>query len=237
MKKRIYCFVFLFILFGSLFVSVTSATDLDSLQDTVGNAEDKVNNAEKLISDEDTRTDYIKTEWGKILAKNSIIGPVSNFYEKQKLAVIVDPVVKILTGLDTEVTWLFFLGLLLWVTLLIVVYQSIRYAGDYPAIATFLVSVGFMGVLGFFGLIERLAQFIIDTISVLSLWWVQLILGILVIVVLFLAIYFSKYIKVFMLAMKMKRKAQEGEEEKKSLIDNLKLANTILKEQNKEKLK
>lgn len=230
MKKGIYCFVFLFILFSSLFVS--AANDLDSLQDRVSSLEDTT---DKLVSltDEDVRTDYLKTEWGKILAKKPIIGPISAFYEKQKIAVLVDPIILVFTGLETSVTWVFFLGILFWATLLIVVYKSIRYAGDYPAWAVILVSIIFMGILGFLGVIERASQFIIDAISVFSIWWVQLLLAIGVAIVLFAMIYFSKYIQGFMLSMKMKRKLQETEDTKESLKDTIKTATKILEAKNK----
>ncbi len=230
MRKGIYCFVFLFILFSSLFVS--AANDLDALQEGVESLEDKKEQLETL-TDEDIRTDYLKTEWGKILAKKPIIGPMSAFYEKQKIAVLVDPIIKLLTGMETSVTWVFFLGLLLWATLLIVVYRSIRYAGDYPSIATFLVSVVFMGVLGFLGIIERASQFFIDLATTFTYWWVQLILGIVFVVGLIIVIYFSKYIQAFMLAMKLKKEKEEGEDTKKSLVDTIKDANKILKAKNK----
>lgn len=235
MKKSVIGLFFIFLLLANVFIVansiiISATSDLGALQENVDKLEEGKEQIETL-TDEEARKDYVKREWGKILETKPIIGPISAFYENQKLYVIVDPLFKYSVGMEPSVTWLFVLSVLLWFVFLVIIYQSIRYAGDYPAWAVVLVDIAFMCFIGILGVVTRAAQFFIDLIAVFSLWWVQLIAVILLVIILSLMIYFSKYIRAFMLAMKMKRKKQEMEEEKEDLMQSLSTTRKIAKKQ------
>jgi len=74
--KKIGVFIFsLFILLNILSVSIISA---DSLSDTAGSLEEKVNKVEEFTS-EDNKWEYLSSQWSGVLLKNKFISSIDSF--------------------------------------------------------------------------------------------------------------------------------------------------------------
>lgn len=162
-------------------------------------------------------TAYLKQEWGKILAKTTFFGPIINFYNN-KLAKYLNPVLKYTLGVDPSISWLFFITLVLWISLVIYFYRILSVFSTFSNWVSLVVSILSIIIMSNMHLPRWIAEKIINMISLAGNKWVQLGFAILFITALILASIFSKEFEKLMKTIKENRKkmkqAQDIEEAK-----------------------
>jgi len=164
----------------------------------------------------DLAQDYLKKEWDKILRDQKIIGPIIRDYEK--IDHIVDPIFKYTIGLEPSLSWLFALTFILWISFLIFLYRALEGGSSFSGTTSFIIALLIMIVFGgALKIIPKASLLIIELISKLNIWWVQLLVAIAVIVVLIIIDTFSKAFKDQIEEWKEKRAKEQEKEHREQL--------------------
>ena len=171
--------------------------------------------------------DYLKQEWGKILEKNNYTRPIVMSY--RAISPVSNPVIYFLFGMEPQVSWLFILTVTLWIAFVfyflgILEIASI-FSGWLQTLLSFVVVIG----ISLSGITKKIAEYIINAISLLNTWWMQLIVAVVVVVALILASVFSKNIKEFFKALKESREKAKEVTEKIRLEGAMKSAEEMTK--------
>ena len=204
MKKSIIIFLISLLILNIFVISLIKAQDSDS---ALPPELQGIQKAGEKLTDEEQRSQYLKQEWGKILANNTFFGPIIKGYEK--IAPVVNPVSKYTLGIKPSLSWLFILTLTLWICILI---YLIRIFELFPILSGFtriVICLGVMMIISSLEITKKLAEKIINIISLFTTWWMQLIGIGLVIIGLIVASIFSKNFKEVGKAMKEKRKRRK----------------------------
>jgi magnesium-transporting ATPase (P-type) len=170
-------------------------------------------------------TQYLKREWADLLRNpDSTLGrffsPLMKAYDKSKP--YLDPFFKYTIGVEMGLNWLFILTLVIWITLVTLFYRIISLYSTFSKWISLIISLCVIIIISNLGVAKKLAEFIINTISLADKWWVQLIIMLIVLALLILGSYFSKEFKAW----------QEGIEERKKKMQQ-ELDINLLKAQQK----
>lgn len=169
---------------------------------------EKVKGIGENLIDSEVRSQYLKQEWGKILANNKFFGPIIKGYGK--ISPYTDPIFRYTIGIGPALNWLFILTLTLWIAFVIYIFRVMEFVSLFSPITRYITSLGLVIIISITGALKKLAEYIINTISLFNTWWMQLILVVIVIVALVIASIFSKNLKDVFKAMKENRdKAKE----------------------------
>lgn len=178
---------------------------------------------QKLV-EEGNRSQYLKQEWGKILANNKIIGPIIKGYAK--ISPYTDPIIKLIIGMTPSLTWLFVLALTIWICLAIYIFRFLGLVSVVSEITQYLIFIATMIVISFTKVCLNISQITINRLSLFTTWWMQLIgIGV-VLGILILASVFSKQLKEFFekakeRRAKMREEANRMELEKNAVISKM----------------
>lgn len=225
MKKSIIIFLISLLILNIFVISLIKAEDNgDSAlpQELQG-----IQEAGEKLTNEEQRSQYLKQEWGKILANNTIMSPIIKGYEK--ISPITDPIFKYAIGLEPALNWLFVLTFTLWVAFLIYTFRIFELASPFSKSVQYATSIGIIIIISIMGATKALAEYIIDIISLFTTWWMQLIGIGLVIIGLVIASIFSKNLKDVFKAMKEKKAKDEEEINRKKLKTDVEVADAFTK--------
>ena len=218
----IFC-ILLFIVIGVLLSKNFTGNAIGDIN--LGDAEDPldigINPANIPQTQEDAKTvaaNYLKKEWGKILADNKYVGPTIKEYN-EKIGPYLNPILKIILGVEPSISWLFFLTLAIWILFVTYFFRILSGFSTFSKGASFAISICMVVIMSIFGWSRMSATWIINTISVLTSWWMQLIVAVAVIIALMLASIFSKEFENLIKQIKENRKKMQQAQD----IDLLKL--------------
>lgn len=214
-----------------LFVNLISIISSQDLQDSLEGVQDKVDNTRDKVEDvkDMDKWEYLSQEWDKILREKESFAPFIEMYDS--LRPVFSPFFKYSIGVELELSFLFFLSLILGIALLVNFYRIFHNFSTFTDNIARVISIAMILVLGNFGFIKMFSEWIIKTIEILTSWWVKLLAVFVVYVVLILASIFSKEIEQFFKNLKKRRektkeelKKMETEFARQNLIN---LSNTI----------
>jgi len=227
MKKRL--------LFGLLIITLliqfihpqdnTPLTDIDpatGLPYKVGEIKD----IGDKIADKEGR-DFLKKEYGDKLKENKYLGWTVNLYDKS--AFIINPLSRGVFGMEPDLSWLFFLNLILSVTLVIYVLRTLEIFSLFSKTIQFIISIAVLIALSLMKVTIWTSEQIINIISKLPNWWTQLIGVGIVIIALVTASVFSRAFKDFFKALKEKQKKSAEELDREMLKQDVKIAHSFAK--------
>jgi hypothetical protein len=232
MKKSIVFFLFTLLILNIFLISI-KAELLPSLP-TTGTGDsalpselEKIQQISENLTDEEKRSQYLNQEWGEILKKNEFFGPILEKYKK--VSPYTDPVFKYTIGIEPTLSWLFILTLTLWIAFLIYTFRIFELVTPFSSTVQYLISIGVVVIVSITGAIKILAQKIIDLLSLLNVWWIQLIGIAAFIIALIIATIFSKNIKDIGKSIEEKKKKNEEERNREKLKSEIKIAGIINK--------
>lgn len=213
-------FIFLFLILGFSF-SVKTAYAEDVIPEVVPGMNtaniEKIGGIVQNLSDDEARKQYLSQEWGKILEKNPVyikyLKPSVDFYNKN-LKPFLDPIFQYTIGVTPSFSWLFILTLVLWIAFVVYALRILDLASIFSRWLQYLISFSTVIIMSISGVTRTIAQYIIKSISVLTSWWMQLIVASLVVVAIILASIFSKELEKFFKDLKEKRKKMKEELER-----------------------
>ena len=222
-------FVFLLLLVVSIFNFVSAADTLTSTTQQIDSLGNQINTQAQQIDSavnnpaqtkEQLKKAFLTKAWfgdTGIIANNSYIGPFYNGYKK--VSPYTNPIFEYIVGMAPSLSWLFFLALFISITLIEYFYrfyEVLRDASTFSKNTSAVLSLCFfviLVVLQFFATLSlMLANLIVQTVSLLSEWWMQLIALLLIFVALFFAAKYSKQIEVLARYIRMKNKKMKEEE-------------------------
>ncbi len=205
------------IVFQALVVSAQVAPGLESLENDslLGTVQTGTEKAGEFQATEN-KSDFLKAQWGELLSRNTMIGPIIRFFDK--ISPVTNPIFKYTIGLEPSLTWLFILTLTIWITLVIIILRLMALTSPFSKWVQYVMSFVFIIFISIVGVTRAIAEWIINIISALSTWYMQLIAIVLFIIVLIISAIFSKNLKKL-----GKKEAKKMEEEKlKSEVETLK---------------
>lgn len=141
-KKRVLSFVVVFLIVVYLFGGVLAASSLDGVESQFDEGREKLEGVKggiDTLTEKEQREEYLKEEWTKILGKTSFgsfIVSVGEFLEK------LNPVFKLLIGIEFSLSWIFFLSLIMWIAIIVIVYKPLKEVGQFDGGLSFLISLG-----------------------------------------------------------------------------------------------
>jgi hypothetical protein len=144
------------------------------------------------MSDNDQRTAYLKAEWEKILLKSETFAPLVIAMRKS------DPIVNFLLGIPFNFSWYFFLTFFIWIALMIYVYRVTELFEIAKKSTHFIVAFLGIAIITLFKIPKSISSPIIALIVLPANipWWVQYIIASIIILIIFLAIMFSKQLQI-----------------------------------------
>ena len=155
-------------------------------------------------------TAYLKQEWENILLNNKYIGPFLSFY-KDKISPYSTPIVKGLLGIEPSISWLFLLTLMIYITFIVFVYRIISVYSTFSPGVSWIIAICLITIFSALGISRNIAGQIINAASLLTSWWMQLIVVILVIALLIFMNVFSKQFGEMLEKMKENREKMKQE--------------------------
>lgn len=165
------------------------------------------------LSDENSRDEFLKTEYQKLLNQSGVLRPIYNVYSM--ISPVTNPVLKFLTGIKPAISYLFFLALVLWIFFAIYIFRLSKSMKSKAM--HYVVSLTAIIILSYFAIIGKIANFIISVISKASPWVMQVILVLAVIGALLLGAAFST--KISKIASGENKKSTKEQDELKLKTD------------------
>ena len=122
------------ILFSVLFMSLVISQTLPSTPDIsvfeinpntgLPRSFENFKNTAQNLSEEESREEYLKQEWTKILAKQAIIGPI--LYYTNNFFSLFNPLWTIIFGVQFSWSWFFIFSFLIWIGFIILFYAPVK---------------------------------------------------------------------------------------------------------------
>lgn len=141
-----------------------------------------VDNVQKLqgVADEDTRTEYLKQQWGELLVKAKFIGPIIKVLDAFMTAM--SPFFKIVLGVPYTMSWLFIFALLIWIGLFFLlkpISSELTGKGIYGAGISFAI----VSLIGLSGVIKQAADLLSTIITQTWMLWLAFFLAIIYVLI------------------------------------------------------
>lgn len=215
MEKREYIkisFLIILLIISFLFqLSLTKAIDSEDIQKTIGI------NPENIPSDPDAlkeqiKSRYLQQEWGKIISKNKVLGPIHNFFISNPL------LFQILFKEPYALSLVFFCTFILWLYLTIGISDIMKKSGLIKSGISLIVGIASTIITAQLGIIKWIVNSALYIIFAREAWWIRLIIWIAIIVLLVIIYYVKNLLAQQLKLMKkseekseLKQKTQESE--------------------------
>ncbi len=159
----------------------------------------------KNLTQNETRSEFLKKQWGELLSKNTYLAPIFAFFTQ--ISPFTNPFFKYVIGLEPSFTFLFLLTLVLWITLVVVIFRTLDLLSILSKKFHYIAAFGIVIIVSLLGLTKGIAGGIIDSLEKLQTWWIKLIFLIIIIAMLLLSAIISKMINKS--AEKIRKKSEE----------------------------
>ncbi len=173
----------------------------------ITNLAEKASNPEQLK--EEIRNKYLNQEWGKILEKNRVLGPIHKFFINNPL------IFQILFKEPYNLSLIFFLIIILWLFAMTGMSDLIRASKFVKGPVSLLIGAGVAVILAQTGLFKSIILAVLDIIFSKDKWWLRVLFWFIAAFVVTAAYYLNQ-----MLANKIK----EFKKAKETAIEKTKLA-------------
>ncbi|MBM3247684.1 hypothetical protein FJZ17_04060 [Candidatus Pacearchaeota archaeon] len=152
--------------------------------------------------------DYLKKEWKIILNKSEFWGPMIRAYDRA--SPVINPLSRYSIGMQPEFSWLYLVNLVVGITLIIYLYRVLDIFSTFSKNVSLIISLALSVILAVFQVQPKISAGIVALIATLTLWWVQLIVVVLVMIAL---IYLDA------VSGGIEKKLEEWKEKKKKMLE------------------
>lgn len=221
MKKEYFILSVLIIsIFSAIFFSHLSLAETpdDIIQSQIG-----INPGNIPSSPEEAKnitTSYLQKEWGKILEKNPVAGPIHRFL------LAISPAFKAILGVEYALSWAFVFAICIWLFLFVILYPvASQIFSSTPAglLAAFIIS----SLVGLAGVIKRAVDMLTFAINNTWIAWLSLLIAIIAIMI---ASYFGKEIKQYLKNQKEQEAKEKTNQDREVISANAKVSKKELEE-------
>jgi hypothetical protein len=176
----------------------------DSLLNTAQTGTEKATQFQEA----ENKSDYLKQEWGKILENNTVLGPIIRAADKA--SPVTNPLFKYTAGLEPSLTWLFILAVAIWIVIFLYMQAMMQYS-LFSSKIRLIISLCLTIVIGLTGIIKLISQKIIDLVSLVAIWWIQLIIAFGILFAFIITSIFSKNLSKSLKVSREKREQEKQE--------------------------
>jgi hypothetical protein len=208
--KKLGVFVIIILLISILSHFIVLAQNAPDVP--LANDAEKIGNlAEKIPTDTDsakeTAREYLAKEWIIILRNNTYARPIVIIIEWTwlKTSPVINPVSQTVVGAKPADGWKFIIALALVILLAYWIVSILKMYSLFSKGVGTIIGIAISVMIGVTGLYGRLSELIS---SLLTNWWVKLILVVIIIIAFFVTVAFSKIFK------QIKEKADKAEEQR-----------------------
>jgi len=166
MKKRvIFSILFLLILSNIFLVLAQDIPALPGLSGELNPETGLPEGASETIdkfSDKESRENYLKEEWTKILEKSGFgrfLLWISGIFKG------LSPIFKLLIGIEYSLSWFFFLGLFFWISAVIIIYKAIKLMFEDKIWTPLGITLVITTIAAQFGMNEYMINFFLPLLS------------------------------------------------------------------------
>jgi len=166
MKKSI--LIINVVIFSLLLINLlTSISIVYAQEDSLPPEIQKIQDIGEKISDKQTRAEYLKQEWGKILEEKF---PFFKFFIKgiRTTAPFFNPVFEALLGMPPSFSWFFGLTLVLYIALLIYIYRIMEITNIWSKWTFNLMFLGVAVVITVMRITQTLSNYLIKAVAILQ---------------------------------------------------------------------
>ncbi len=165
-------------IFSTFFVHAQETTGGINEETGLPKSFDKFQEASEQLSEEEQRKEYLKQEWTKLLADKKAVGPV--LFYTNKFFSFLDPLWKIIFGMEFEWSWLFIFTFLFWILIIILVYSPVKELTELNAVLSFLGAILVSSLAAYFQFIQMMVGILILILK--NIWLVILAILIMILV-------------------------------------------------------
>jgi len=214
MKRGLILFFGILLFFSLINCVVAQSLDVDPNDPLgVGIGIDELPRNEKEAKD--VGENFLMQEWKDLLKRDTFFGSIIFLYEKTTY--FLNPVFKIILGVEASLSWIFILTLVIWFTLLIFVIRTFSAFSLFSPWAQDVISLALMIIVSVSGVTHGLASWIIFVLNKLDTWYFKLIGFMIVVILLIVLAVFSKYWKMLIISMR-EHKAKVEEKSDRAVL-------------------
>jgi hypothetical protein len=205
--KKAGVFLIIFVLTSMFLVSLSKAQEDVQLPDEVQKIQELGQN---VTNDEgQIETDYLKEEWRKIIGNSG----VGRLMEKTEESITpINPLFKVITGINFSWSFLFFLNLVIWACMVIYSYRILEFVAIFSRLVKLIIAVVFVILISLTGVTGAISRFIINSVTKIDNLGMQIVAFVcLITFFIFLSMY-SKFLKDLAIKMKEKRDIKTAKE-------------------------
>jgi hypothetical protein len=144
----------------------------------LGLTPEKVEGYQQKIENPAEGRDYLKQEWGKLVRnENTTIGKYVHviFEGYDKIAPYINPVFKVVLGIEPSLSWLFILAMALWIMFCTLLYRVLSGFSTFSDSTSLVIAFAAITIMSVVRIIKSLAEKIIDLFGLLTSTTAQLI--------------------------------------------------------------
>lgn len=206
--KKILIFAVAFLLIISFSGAQQNPEDASSvIGNQIGVDAEKIPTSQEEINK--IRDDYLKKEWGEILSKNKILGPIHNFFSNDKTQVIF----LFFFAHSYEISLTFLLIFLLWIFFAVVGKKIFSLTEKYST----WIGIGCAILLAQVRAIKLIVNFFLDLFGKQENWWIRAIIMIIAFGFLAAGIVLSKMLSQYMRKSRERKDKSELKQTKSEL--------------------
>ncbi len=219
MKKAgaILIFLIVFVVVAQLvYVHAQETPGLESFQNDslLSTAQTGTEKAQQF-QEAQNKSDFLKAQWGEILAKNAFLGPIIKVIGMS--SPVTNPLFKYTVGLEPSLTWLFTITLILFILFFAYLHALTAYL-PFSKSTTLIMTVCTSIALGIMKVFVKITSGIISALTVItSTWWGQLIAIVAVIMIAIIAGILSRNLENVMKTTKEKNEKAKMEQNVKTI--------------------
>lgn len=188
----------------------------------------KVQTGIEKLSEEQARKQFLSQNWSSILQNSTFykkfIKPIVNEYDKMRP--FVDPIFTYTIGMTSNVSWVFVLTLVIWITCVVYIYIVVDYIPIFSHNTMRIISIGFIIIFSVLRISKTIAE---QTVNVISKYdtTTQLIAIVVIIVFFILASIFSKTLTEIFDRLTGRKEKKEVEKYKTKLKQDAEIADAF----------
>lgn len=223
--ERGWAFAFLIIFLAS-FVFAASGIDqvAGSLDNKVQDAASQVDTAQKTLTNQQLRDEYLKKQWVSLIETKPGLKQILEGY--RKVSPYSDPILEYIVGMAPELSLFFILVLVIWFFLVkyyFTIYEVLRDFSTFSDWASLAISFCIFGILLVLRLFQSLSIFFANALVALTEFLTSPVMKVIAFVVFVVAIgflsKFSKQVKVLARHIRMQNVKRKKENEEEDLLN------------------
>lgn len=210
MSKNKLFFVFIIIFLFLIFANILIKAQDTYLPPEVKGVE-KLQNITEKLTDEETREEYLKQEWQKILKENKVVAAIDSFCTKYSIFF------RIVFGMPYSLSLTLVFVIVLWLFIALTISDITRKGLGFLEGLSYILGIVAAVVLAQLQILRRFSAFLVELIISREAFWARFIVFMIIIAILILLYYFKGGLSQALEQRRKKLKEEETEQKQKEI--------------------